>query len=181
LEKEFSSLEVYNLSRDGKKSHNEQSARGFLVNFIKFIWSWQEEEVGKYWQTEQDNVTARNKSQRELIEKAKPWSIKVMEISKNGFNHLLGNLELKPNELEMIRKVAMQSKLEKYRHDVKKGRLVETLDEAILAGSTAAKFLATYRLKEKARHRLLKIREAEEATEEAKDKLKRLLKGQKGK
>ena len=152
--------------------HSESIARSFLMNLIDNIWGL---ETGHYegGSFGGDNlVTIRSN-----IVTSKPWTIEVL----NYFDelkriHHYGEDLGQPN-LDKLRTIAMRSTLTTFHHPIRKDRPVESLEEAIYAGSAAGLFLLECEIRAKTAKKLEAIRKVRELAERAKARLDSLTKG----
>jgi len=158
-------------SETSQLKHSESIARLFLMNLIDNIWGL---ETGHYegGSFGGDNlVTIRSN-----IVTSKPWTIEVL----NYFDELKRirryNNDLDESSLDKLRAIAMRSTLTTFHHPIEKDRLVESLEEAIYAGSNAGLFLLECKMKVKIAKRLEAIRKAREVAERAKATLDSLTK-----
>jgi len=176
----FGRIRIRNLScRTDKRSHNEQEAVNFLSNLTKFIWGWKgkEREVWSGWEEERKEDEKKRRAEFESrLNSAKPWMIEVLsQLHRlDLLNYWI--LELDKSCLAALRKIALQSSLEKVFHTVSEDRLVSTLDEACYAGSEAAWLIKRHELVVREHKRLLAIIEEKQRKEEASQKIKKLTK-----
>jgi len=153
-------------------NHPATIARSFLMNLIDNIWGLETEHHERSYFSEKALVTVINN-----IDEAKPWTIEVL----NYFDELKRirrySKDLDESSLDKLRAIAMRSTLTTLHHPIEKDRLVESLEEAIYAGSAAGLFLFECETKVKIAKRLEAIRKAREIAERAKARLDSLTKG----
>ncbi|HAU08013.1 MAG: hypothetical protein UW46_C0003G0009 [Candidatus Yanofskybacteria bacterium GW2011_GWF1_44_227] len=172
-------FEIPNLPRQRERTHHEQIAFDFLMNFVELIWEWRDPEV-QSWRKEEEIAEQKKRTAeiRKRVDEAKPWTIEVMEI--------LGQLDilrkyiptLDKASLAKLKEIAMRRKIHDYRHPVEKTRLVASLDEARFVGSRAAWLISEYELVKREGNRLEEIRSAQREIEEANERI-RMLEAQK--
>ena len=170
----FGDIGIRNFSLYHKeRSHNEKQAVSFLLNLVRFLWVWKEQEI---WSGNPDRAELE-KQQRETrsrLNEAKPWMVEIL--SELGELRLLREwmLELDKPCLKKLKDVALRGRLREHSHPVKADRKVATIDEACFTGSAAARFLKEHELKKREHERLSAIREAEREREKADQKIKKL-------
>ena len=168
-------------------SQREQQAVTFLLNLATFLWGWREEVS----YSNHLEVAERNCKTRAIIDAAKPWMVEVLVSLRKMdllYKHIFG---LDEACLAKLKEIALSTQLSHYDQPVAEDRKVETVDEACYAGSLAAEFLVIHEIKnrvngqlgaahearlaaEAERRRLSKIREAEEAVDEANRRVEEL-------
>lgn len=168
-------LEIPNLPHRRERSHAEQIAFNFLMNFVDLIWEWRDPEI-ESWCNEEERTKMKKYVDeiRERVDGAKPWTIEVMEIF-DRLDLLRARFPLLDGiALVKLREIAMRQNISEFRHPVTNSRPVISLDEARFVGSRAAWLISEYELIKRERARLEQIRSAQREIEEANEKLKRL-------
>lgn len=171
---------IRNLSANREKiSHQETLAVNFLLGFADFLWFWKKDEINDW----DDKVCRQRKVEYNLfvrtrISEAMPWLIEILVFLKRLDILDPYILVLNDDCLAKLEEITKRSKLNPSDHPVKVERPVESLSEAILAGSLAANFLLRCRTMKKEYERLSAIREAEEEAESARRRVEELRRGE---
>lgn len=166
-------INVRNLPYGKELSHNEQIVVTFLKNLAIFLWEgWKEREVEGYLGIEYRKRTEEaNASRARNILNMKLWMIEILSQLReiNLVEKWLPTFE--PACLEKMREIAMRATLSPGKHPVKQERKVNSVAEAVLAGSRSAKIIALHEIAVNEINRLKPILDLECEIEHAQRKL----------
>ena len=151
------------------RTHNEQDAIQFLVNFAEFIWGGLE--------VEDDENPSET---RKLAESAKPWMTEVL-VRLNRLDILRKRiLKLDEATLAKLKEVALRdNNFSRHSHPVLEDRKVESVEEACYLGSKTAWLLKEYEVVMQVHGRLKTIQEATMRKRDAERELAELVREEK--
>lgn len=169
-------VEAPNLPNFRERGHSEQKAFDFLMNFAKFIWGYEKEDISGWASREEKEASGVACIEKlERLDAVKPWMIEVLCELRSLDVLREWMLVLNETSVTKLKEIAMRSELRNYAGDpVLKDRLVASVEEACLVGSRAAWFLKEHEVMKRERDRLCAIREAERELEEKSKELRRL-------
>ena len=162
------SIEVPNLSGREKIADSEKNAIHFISNLAVFIWEW--EEPDHYYGGDEEKRQEEGRERKARLNAAKPWMVEVLEY----INRLdvLWKYTLDDSCLKKLMEIALRAEV--WEREQNKHRNVCSLEEAIYAGSVAAKFLHLFTIVRREYTRLEAIREAQIARIEAERTIREL-------
>lgn len=175
----YQEMVIRNLSgHSDRRSHQEEAAVTFLLNFARFVWQWQEPGISCFETPEQEEkLRARFSMAQSRIEIAKPWLIEILNCL-DQLDSILSKhiLELSRPCLDKLMEISLRSWFRASRHSqlVGNDRQAVNLDEACYLGSKAAWFLKRHDIMAGVHGRLSQIRQAELALAEAQEEVQRL-------
>ena len=155
------------------QSPEVKTALGFLLNLAEVLWEWKEASIQRYCDPTEDELK-KQASGRARVEAAKLWMIEVLSMHEQLGFLSKRMLSLNAGCIEKLKEIAMRTELSSYSHHVSSSRPVETLEEAILAGSREALFLKRHEVAVAEDRRLREIKEAERQKNEAEEKLRKI-------
>lgn len=168
---------IVNLNyRHDRRHPLEKHARDFILKLQEFLWEWKEEKI-ESWTKDPSATEQKNTSMRARIEVAKVWMVEVL-VGLGKLDQLWEVCGPRQGEfidldvacLTKLEEVALRMSFSNFYHPVRKDRPVVSVDEAYLAGSTAARFLVEYALKKREWECVDATRQAEWAQEESERK-----------
>ena len=153
------------VGRIDKRIHSEQFAVDFLLNLVRFIWTWKSGQSTVWFDRQKEEE--RLKPLRERIAFAKPWTIEVLRAL--GELRMLRDWLLDMNEscLDKLKEIALRSELEGGYDFLDRDHHVANVEEACFVDSEAGWLLKMYEIKLQVKTRLDEERKAEIAREEA--------------
>ncbi len=166
---------IHNLTSRDEPRQNEKHAHNFLVELAKFMWRWKETVISKHLgEDDKKHHGTKNITIRTLIDGSMPWMVEVLYLicRLDVLDEWI--LELTEPCITKLTEISMRTELVTHQHAVNKSRRVCSLEEASYAGSETAWFLMRRKIKMGVKERLEVIMRAEDAQEEAAERLREL-------
>lgn len=162
---------VRNCPRHETQPHNAEHAVEFLKNLAIFVLDWEDLGYTQYCkEDERKELDARIDAMNAQMNAAKPWAVEVLSylgaledllVVRNGFDsdkQRKRALALPKSCLGNLTEIALRARMN---NGVAGTRQVKTLEEALYAGSTAARLVTEIEIVRAQHDRLKKILDAE--------------------